>query len=78
MMMIKYKDNVSFQTARNKVGENDEVLDVIPKDYLQVVRLTSMEQLQEMEEREDVEYVEKGMTYTKYQIVPVPLSLHDR
>jgi hypothetical protein len=61
---FKYKDGISFQTAtaRGKIGSHEEVIHVIPKDKLQVVRLSSLEQLQEMEEREDVEYVERGKT----------------
>lgn len=43
--------------------EDDNVIAVMPKDKLEVIKLNSLAAVQEMEERDEVEYVERGEFY---------------
>jgi hypothetical protein len=48
---------------RMRGREYDNVITVMPKDKLEVIKLNSLAAVQEMEERDEVEYVERGKFY---------------
>jgi len=59
----KFKDGINIQSMRMRGREHDNVIAVMPKDNLEVITLNSLAAVQEMEERAEVESVERGKFY---------------
>jgi len=59
--IVVYKDTSTFQTSmlRERMRSKN-VIKVLPKDNCEVIMIYSIEELQSWEERDDVEYVERG------------------
>jgi len=59
--IVVYKDTPTFQASMFKERTRSKnVIQVLPKDNCEVIMLDSIEEIQSWEERDDVEYVERG------------------